>query len=130
MSLGLAFNWGALAFAAHFGTLHPASLLLYLSGISWTLFYDTIYAHQDKEDDALIGIGTARLSENKRIAGWPFLRWLALALMGRRLWVGWGVRFYYCKRRCGAFGGHLLWQLLRLETEDQDRLLALFPLKS
>ncbi|MEM7614490.1 MAG: 4-hydroxybenzoate octaprenyltransferase, partial [Pseudomonadota bacterium] len=61
--LGLAFNWGALVgWAAHTGGLSAPPVLLYLAGIAWTLFYDTIYAHQDKEDDALIGVkSTARL---------------------------------------------------------------------
>jgi 4-hydroxybenzoate polyprenyltransferase len=55
--LGLTFNWGALmGYAAIAGELTPAPLLLYASGIAWTLGYDTIYAHQDKEDDALIGV--------------------------------------------------------------------------
>ena len=63
MFLGLAFNWGALlAWAAHAGSLALAAVLLYAAGIAWTLFYDTIYAHQDHEDDALIGVkSTARL---------------------------------------------------------------------
>ena len=61
--LGLAFNWGALlGWAAHARGLGAAPLLLYGAGILWTLFYDTIYAHQDREDDALIGVrSTARL---------------------------------------------------------------------
>ena len=61
--LGLAFNWGALlGWAAHSGSLSAGPIALYLSGIAWTLFYDTIYAHQDIEDDALIGVkSTARL---------------------------------------------------------------------
>jgi 4-hydroxybenzoate polyprenyltransferase len=61
--LGLAFNWGALLiWTAHAGTLGLPAVFLYLSGIAWTLFYDTIYAHQDTEDDALIGVkSTARL---------------------------------------------------------------------
>ena len=55
--LGLTFNWGALmGWAAVTGGLGPAALLLYAAGIAWTLGYDTIYAHQDKEDDALIGV--------------------------------------------------------------------------
>ena len=55
--LGLTFNWGALmGYAAIMGTLTPAPLLLYPAGIAWTLGYDTIYAHQDKDDDALIGV--------------------------------------------------------------------------
>lgn len=61
--LGLTFNFGALmGWAASTGTLAPAALLLYAGGIAWTLGYDTIYAHQDRDDDALIGIrSTARL---------------------------------------------------------------------
>ncbi|MEN8841070.1 MAG: 4-hydroxybenzoate octaprenyltransferase, partial [Octadecabacter sp.] len=61
--LGLAFNWGALlAWTAHTGSLGWPAVALYLAGIAWTLFYDTIYAHQDTEDDALIGVkSTARL---------------------------------------------------------------------
>lgn len=127
--LGLAFNWGALlTFAAHFGTLHPASLLLYLSGISWTLFYDTIYAHQDKEDDALIGIkSTARLFGEQTHRWLAFFALLSVALMGASLmWVASGTALIIASAGVVAFGGHLLWQLLRLETEDQDRLLALF----
>ena len=127
--LGLAFNWGALlAFAAHFGTLHPASLLLYLSGISWTLFYDTIYAHQDKEDDALIDIkSTARLFGEQTHRWLAFFALLSVALMGASLmWVASGTALIIASAGVVAFGGHLLWQLLRLETEDQDRLLALF----
>ncbi len=61
--LGLAFNWGALlAYAAHSGRITAAAVLMYAAGIAWTLYYDTIYAHQDREDDALIGVkSTARL---------------------------------------------------------------------
>ncbi len=60
--LGLAFNWGALmGYAAVKGGLDEAPLLLYLAGIFWTLGYDTIYAHQDKEDDALIGVKSSAL---------------------------------------------------------------------
>ena len=56
--LGLTFNWGALlGWAAVHGRGSAApALLLYAGGIAWTLVYDTIYAHQDKEDDALIGV--------------------------------------------------------------------------
>jgi len=61
--LGLAFSWGALmGWAALFGTLSFAALFLYAAAIVWTIGYDTIYAHQDKEDDELIGVrSTARL---------------------------------------------------------------------
>jgi 4-hydroxybenzoate polyprenyltransferase len=61
--LGLTFGWGApMGYAAATGSLHWSALPLYLGAIFWILGYDTIYAHQDREDDALIGVkSTARL---------------------------------------------------------------------
>src|SRR5438067_5217189 len=61
--LGLAFSWGALmGFAVTFGRIDATALVLYGGSIAWVIGYDTIYAHQDAEDDALIGIkSTARL---------------------------------------------------------------------
>src|ERR1700676_1042288 len=55
--LGLAFSWGALmGWAAAFGRLDPPALLLYAGSIAWVIGYDTIYAHQDRDDDALVGV--------------------------------------------------------------------------
>ena len=60
--LGLTFNWGALVgWSAVTGRLDTPALLLYAAGIVWTLGYDTIYAHQDKEDDARIGVKSTAL---------------------------------------------------------------------
>ena len=60
--LGLAFSWGALmGWAAVFGRLDAPALLLYAGSIAWVIGYDTIYAHQDREDDALIGIKSTAL---------------------------------------------------------------------
>ena len=60
--LGLAFSWGALmGWAAAFGRLDLPPLLLYAGSISWVIGYDTIYAHQDRDDDALIGIKSTAL---------------------------------------------------------------------
>ncbi len=60
--LGLAFSWGALmGFAATLGRIDAAALWLYAGSISWVIGYDTIYAHQDAEDDALIGIKSTAL---------------------------------------------------------------------
>ena len=73
--LGLAFNWGALmGWSAVRGELGTPALLLYAAGIAWTLGYDTIYAHQDKEDDALIGVKSSarRLGANTKPALWLF----------------------------------------------------------
>ena len=70
--LGITFNWGALVgYAAVTGRLDRAALLLYAAGFFWTLGYDTLYAHQDKEDDALIGVKSTAL-----LLGTATPRWL------------------------------------------------------
>lgn len=127
--LGLAFNWGALlAWAAHGQGLGAGAGLLYLGGIAWTLFYDTIYAHQDAEDDALIGVkSTARLfgAQSPRwLAGFALLTVAclaaacAVALSGAALWAGLGG--------VAGMGAHLAWQLRRLDITDPALCLRLF----
>ncbi len=131
--LGLAFNWGALlAWAAHTGSLSWAPVLLYLSGIAWTLFYDTIYAHQDKEDDALIGV-----KSTARLFGADTGRWLALflmlavtlmtaAILAALLPSGNPLRLAVALAAPWAFGWHLLWQLRRLDPDNPDICMHLF----
>ncbi|RJF87051.1 4-hydroxybenzoate octaprenyltransferase [Oleomonas cavernae] len=76
--LGIAFNWGALiGWTAVRGDLGWPAILLYLAGIAWTLGYDTIYAHQDKEDDAVVGVKSTALKLGERTR--PFL-WLVYGL--------------------------------------------------
>ena len=131
--LGIAFNWGALlAWTAHSGQLEAPAVLLYLSGIAWTLFYDTIYAHQDTEDDALIGIkSTARLFGDKTSA------WLRNFLMATVGLMGLAVIYALIETASvmamavalggpWAMGWHLIWQLRGLDTEDNGKLLQLF----
>jgi 4-hydroxybenzoate polyprenyltransferase len=130
--LGIAFNWGALLlWAAHSGSLGWAPVLLYLAGISWTLFYDTIYAHQDVEDDALIGVkSTARLFGNST----PL--WLRGFLAGTVFLMGFAVVTATYDRSIlsmivalagpWAMGWHLSWQLQRFDPEDGAVLLQLF----
>lgn len=130
--LGLAFNWGAvLAFAAHAGTVSPGAIGLYAAGIAWTLFYDTIYAHQDKDDDALIGVrSTARLFGDRT----PF--WLAIFLVLSVLLMSAAVIFSLIdgsllKLVIGigapwAMGWHLFWQLRRFDGSDSDGCMHLF----
>jgi len=128
--LGLAFNWGALlAWAAHMGNLAPAPVLAYLAGIAWTIFYDTIYAHQDAEDDALIGVrSTARLF------GRDTPRWLAGFAAASVLLLGLAV---LAARPDGAglvlalvgvagFAVHLAWQLTQFDMADGAGCLRLF----
>lgn len=131
--LGLAFNWGALlCWAAVTGSLSTAPVALYLAGIAWTLFYDTIYAHQDKEDDALIGVrSTARLF------GAATRDWLrgflaaTVVLMGVAVVVAYGpgrnvLALVVALAAPWAMGWHLAWQLRRLDTEDPENCLRLF----
>jgi 4-hydroxybenzoate polyprenyltransferase len=81
--LGLTFNFGALmGWSAVTGGLSLAAVLLYLSGILWTLVYDTVYAHQDKEDDALAGIKSTALlfGDNSKLwtLGFGLASWVLL----------------------------------------------------
>ena len=132
--LGLAFNWGALlAYAAHDNSIGWPSVILWLAGIVWTLFYDTIYALQDKEDDALIGVkSTARLfAEDAKI----WLRWfmmisvslLALAIILALVPQGGNLTaLLIALAGAWAFGAHMGWQLTRLDIDDPQSCLRLF----
>jgi len=95
--LGITFNWGVLVgYAAVSGALELPALLLYAAGFFWTLGYDTLYAHQDKEDDALIGVKSTAL-----LLGAATPRWLLLfygttltLLIAAGMLAGKGVLFY------------------------------------
>ena len=128
--LGLAFNWGVLlAWVAHQGRLGSAPLLAYLAGIAWTIFYDTIYAHQDVEDDALIGVrSTARLF-GARSGRW--LAGFAVAAVGLLVLavIATGAReatLAVALVGVGLFALHLRWQLARLDGRDPAGCLRLF----
>jgi len=131
--LGIAFNWGALVgWAAHTGSLGWPAVLLWLAGIAWTLFYDTIYAHQDKEDDALIGVkSTARLFGDAETPGW-LRRFLVAALLlaglavAKALIEGPALPLVLGLAGVWVFGWHLRWQLARLDTTDTEICLRLF----
>lgn len=130
--LGIAFNWGALlAWTAHTGRLDWPAVVLYLSGIAWTLFYDTIYAHQDAEDDALIGVkSTARLFGAYTPMWLRRFLVIALCLQGFAVILAvvgvspYGVLFALCGT--WAFGWHLQWQLSGFDPDDNDKLVMLF----
>ena len=124
--LGLAFSWGALmGYAAVFARLDAPALLLYAGSIAWVIGYDTIYAHQDREDDALIGVkSTARLfGARTRLALICFYA-LAVVLIGLAgAAAGAGPVFVL---GCVLFGAHLGWQIERLDIDDPDLCLRLF----
>jgi 4-hydroxybenzoate polyprenyltransferase len=116
--LGLAFSWGALmGFAVTFGRLDTTAFLLYAGSIAWVIGYDTIYAHQDIEDDALIGIkSTARLFGARTHQALIACYGLAVVLISAALvfaragapaWIG-----------LAAFAAHLAWQITKLRISD------------
>jgi 4-hydroxybenzoate polyprenyltransferase len=131
--LGLAFNWGALlVWTAHAGSLHSPAILLYGAGIAWTLFYDTIYAHQDVEDDALIGV-----KSTARLFGRETPKWLRRFLMVSVGLMGLAVIFSAMPQASvlalvialggpWAMGWHMAWQLRGLDIDDARKCHQLF----
>jgi 4-hydroxybenzoate polyprenyltransferase len=124
--LGLTFNWWALVgWAAVRGDLTLAPVLLYIAGVFWTLGYDTIYAHQDKEDDILIGVKSTALAlaENTVTALWIFYG-LALILIAAAGWSA-GLAWPFWPLLAVA-AMHLAWQALRVDINDSSDCLAKF----
>ena len=124
--LGLTFKWGALVgWAAVTGTLGAAPLLLYAASILWTVGYDTIYAHQDKEDDAMLGLKSTalRLGPSTR-------RWLAVLYGGAV--VLWGIAAWLAGAHApfaialAAVSVQLGWQVATLDTGVPANCLARF----
>jgi 4-hydroxybenzoate polyprenyltransferase len=124
--LGLNFNWGALiGWAAVTGAPAWPPLLLYLGGVFWTIGYDTIYAHQDKEDDVRIGVKSSAIALGSRTRPWLFafygtalLLWAAAghaAGLGAMFWVG-----------LAAAAWQLTWQAARVAIDDPTDCLAKF----
>lgn len=124
--LGLAFSWGALmGWPAAFGRLDWPALVLYAGSISWVIGYDTIYAHQDREDDLLIGIKSTALlfgeTTPQMLAGFYAG---AVALIGASgFMAGGGLVFTV---GLIAFAAHLAWQVARLDIDDPAYCLVLF----
>jgi len=124
--LGLAFSWGALmGWPATFARLDVPAFLLYAGAISWVIGYDTIYAHQDREDDALIGIKSTALLFRERTKPMLALFYaLAVALIALAGWsAGAGLVFALGLL---AFAAHLAWQIARLDVDDPINCLVVF----
>ncbi len=124
--LGLTFNWGALVgFAAETARIDVAAICLYAGLFFWTLGYDTIYAHQDKEDDALIGVkSTARLLGARSrdwILGFYTAAFALILAAGFIDHAGWPFAFLML-----VAGGHMLWQVHSLDIDDPARCLKVF----
>ena len=124
--LGLAFSWGALmGWPAVFARLDATAYLLYAGAIAWVIGYDTIYAHQDREDDALIGIKSTALLFGERTK--PMLAvfyTLAIMLLGAAGWRA-GAGPIFALGLVG-FTAHLVWQVWRLDIDDPELCLRVF----
>lgn len=124
--LGLTFNWGALVgFAQGAGELTLPALLLYAAGVCWTLGYDTIYALQDIEDDALAGVRSSARTLGRHVrAGVLAFYLLAAVLLAAALWIV--TRVPFAAVAALPFAWHLLRQAARLRRDDPVQALALF----
>jgi 4-hydroxybenzoate polyprenyltransferase len=124
--LGLAFSWGALmGWPAAFARLDLPAFLLYAGAICWVIGYDTIYAHQDREDDALVGIKSTALLFGARtkpmLAAFYAPAVALIAFAGWRAGGGWIFALGLL-----AFAAHLAWQIRRLDIDDPVNCLAVF----
>src|SRR6185437_3969399 len=124
--LGLAFSWGALmGWPALFGRLDWPAGVLYAGSIAWVIGYDTIYAHQDREDDMLIGIKSTALLFGERTR--PMLAAfyvIAVVLIGAAGFMSGGQLIFTLGLI--AFAAHLAWQVMRLDINDPAHCLMLF----
>ena len=124
--LGLTFNWGALmGYAAVTDELAWPPVLLYAAGFFWTLFYDTIYAHQDKEDDALVGVKSSALFLGDRTRPWlyGFATITVLLLMAVVTTAGLG---WVAKLAVIGVAVHLGWQAVTCDFDQPKDCLAKF----
>jgi 4-hydroxybenzoate polyprenyltransferase len=124
--LGLTFNWGALmGWAAATGSLGLPAFALYAGGIAWTLHYDTIYAHQDKEDDALIGVKSTALKLGAQtkpwLAGFSVATIVLFEIAVALAHLGWPAML-----AVAGVALHLTWQILTVDLDDPADCLAKF----
>ncbi|WP_075216986.1 4-hydroxybenzoate octaprenyltransferase [Mongoliimonas terrestris] len=124
--LGLAFSWGALmGWSVTFADLAAPALLIYAAAVVWTVGYDTIYAHQDREDDALLGLGSTARSFGTATPAWLTLLYGATVLLVLMALATAGAGIFAYLGAFG-FGAHLAWQVAQFDMTDGDRCLMLF----
>jgi 4-hydroxybenzoate polyprenyltransferase len=124
--LGLAFNWGTLlGWPAVLGRLDWPAIVLYAGAVAWTIGYDTIYAHQDREDDDLIGLKSTALKFGRATKTWLALlyaiAWLAIVAAG--IMAHAGTAFLLGMTAAAA---QLAWQVLTLDINDAENCLKRF----
>jgi 4-hydroxybenzoate polyprenyltransferase len=124
--LGITFNWGALVgWTAATGALGPPALLLYAAGFLWTLGYDTIYAHQDKEDDALVGVKSSALALGAASPGFIAVCYAGMVVLLAMAGAVAGMRAGFFLM-LAAVALHLAWQVRRMRLDDPADCLRRF----
>lgn len=124
--LGLTFNWGALlGYAAVTGTLAAPAVVAYAAGFFWTLGYDTVYAHQDREDDAIAGVRSSALAlgEHTRTGLVVFYALTVVLLAGTAWLAGMGPWTY---AGLAAMAVHFGWQVRAVDIDDPQGCRAIF----
>lgn len=133
----MTFNWGALlGWTAVNGTLLTdaslpcAAIPLYLAGVGWTLVYDTIYAHQDKLDDKLVGVKSTALlfgdQSSAILSGFGGVTILGLTMAGYQLHMPWPYYIF----GIGGTSMHLIWQLRNTSWNDRTECARKFAANS
>jgi len=124
--LGLAFSWGALlGWTSVLARLDWPAIVLYVGAVAWTIGYDTIYAHQDREEDGILGLKSTALRFGRTTRTWLaalyVLAWLALTMAGVMAHAGTAFLLGMV-----AAGGHLAWQVVTLDIDDPENCLTRF----
>ena len=124
--LGLTFNWGALlGWAAVSGGLDWPAVALYIAGLFWTLGYDTIYAHQDKADDAIVGVRSTALRLGVATRRWLVGFYAATIALMAAAGIGAGLAWPFAPI-LAMVAGHFAWQTATLDPDDPHDCLAKF----
>src|SRR3990172_7503650 len=124
--LGLAFNWGALlGWTSVLGRLDWPAIVLYVGAVAWTIGYDTIYAHQDRDEDGVLGLKSTALRFGRATHSWlaAFYALAFLAITAAGIMAHAGTAFLLGMMAAGA---HLAWQVKTLDIDDPDNCLVRF----
>jgi 4-hydroxybenzoate polyprenyltransferase len=127
--LGMTFNWGAImGWVAVHGTVDWSVVgPLYGSGVAWTLVYDTLYAHQDKRDDAKLGLKSTALTFGEHgtkpiLTACAVVAWGGWTMAGYNCGLGYLMEAPYYYAGVSAAGAHLLWQIQSADLNDAENL--------
>ena len=114
-----------MGYAALTGNISSSAGMVYVAAIFWTVGYDTIYAHQDREDDAMIGLKSSaiRLGDKTHTALWIIYSLSVLCFLTAGVMAFAGLWFYLIMVGVAL---HLAWQIINTDISDSDKCLVVF----